>query len=185
DSIVSIAVTGLMVFFADIAQSDLAYVREGERARIQLAARDGWVPGVVHNIMPADTGSTATMRVRIDLDPRAAAVPVGLFGTATIVVNQHVNVPSVPKPALLRDDVTGKTQIAVVGHDDIAHWEPVVPGVADSSWVEIVSPRLASGQRVITTGQVGLPDSTRVVAAAPDTSSGASGGGPGSGSGAT
>ena len=171
DSVISIGVTGQMVFFADIAQSDLMTVRAGQRSRIALASRKGWMPGTVHNVMPADTGSSATMRVRIDLDQSAAAVPVGMFGNATIVVAQHVNVPAVPKAALLRDDITGVTQVAVVGKDSIAHWVQVVPGVEDSAWVEIVSPRLTVGGRVITTGQVGLPDSTRVVATAPDTAS--------------
>lgn len=180
DSVISIGVTGLMVFFADVSQGDLALVRAGERARVILAARRGWIPGVVTAVMPADTGSTATMRVRIDLAQSSSSVTVGLFGTAVIVVAQHENTPAVPKPALLRDDITGITQVAVVGKDSVAHWVQVKPGIADSSWVEILSPRLPIGERVITTGQVGLPDSTPVVAAA-DTSEG--GGSPRGGSG--
>jgi Cu(I)/Ag(I) efflux system membrane fusion protein len=171
DSVVSIAATESMVFFANVAQNDLALVRVGQRARVQIAARQARFPGVVHNIMPADTASTATMRVRIDLAPMAGAVPVGTFGTAIIVVNEHRNVPAVPKGALLRDDVTGRTQVALVERGNIAHWVDVVPGVADSAWVEIKTPRLAAGQRVITTGQVGLPDSTHVAAAKDSSSS--------------
>jgi multidrug efflux pump subunit AcrA (membrane-fusion protein) len=165
DSVISVAATSSMVFFANIAQSELRLVRPGQRARIHIAARKGEFAGVVHNIMPADTASTATMRVRIDVEPAAAAVAVGAFGIAVVIVNEHVNVPAVPNAALLRDDVTGRTQIALVRAGNIARWTEVVTGVADSAWTEIRSPRLAPGQRVITMGLVGLPDSTRVVAA--------------------
>lgn len=165
DSVVSIAATSRMVFFANIAQSDLRLVRPGQRARIHIAARKGPLMGAVHNIMPADTTSTATMRVRIDVEPSAATVTVGAFGIAVIVVNERVNVPAVPKAALLRDDVTGRTQIAIVDANNITHWVEVTPGIADSAWSEIRKPQLAPGQRVITAGHVGLPDSTHVVAA--------------------
>ncbi|HVX39455.1 MAG TPA: HlyD family efflux transporter periplasmic adaptor subunit [Gemmatimonadaceae bacterium] len=173
DSLVSLAATGQMVFFADVSQQDLAAVHPGERARITLTARDGWIPASVHGVVPSDTGSTAAMRVRLDLQPPSTPVTVGLFGTADIVVNQHVNVPVVPKSALLRDDVTGVTQIALVGADNRARWTRVTTGLVDSAWAEILMPRLAAGQRVITTGQVGLPDSSRVVAVSADTGAGA------------
>jgi multidrug efflux pump subunit AcrA (membrane-fusion protein) len=168
DSVVSIATTSRMVFFANVAQTDLALVRSGQRARVHIASRPGTFPGVVHNVMPADTASTATMRVRIDLDQTAAAVPVGAFGTAVIIVNAHAKVPAVPRAALLRDDVSGRSQVAIVEPGNIAHWVDVVPGIGDSSWVEVRTPRLAAGQRVITMGQVGLPDSAHVVLAPKD-----------------
>jgi hypothetical protein len=65
---------------------------------------------------------------------------------------------------VLRDDITGVTQVAVVTPNDRAHWVEVATGVSDSGWVEIARPRLDPGTRVITSGQVGLPDGARVVA---------------------
>lgn len=170
DSVISVAATGSMVFFADVAQKDLPLVHGGERAQIELVARPGWLTGVVHVVLPSDTGSSATMRVRIDFVPASVPVTVGLAGTAHIVVAEHVNTPAVPRSALVRDDVTGITRVAFVTADDHARWLTVVPGVADSAWVELVSPRLRPGQVVITTGQVGLPDSARVTTKTPDAS---------------
>ena len=179
DSVVSIAATNSMVFYADIAQSDLARVHAGQPATVQLTSRAQAIRGIVHAILPADTGSTATMRVRIDLVPAAIPVTVGLYGTARIAVAEHDNTIVVPKPALLRDDISGVTKIALVNQQNEAQWIVVHPGLTDSTWAEIVSPLLRTGQRVITTGQVGLPDSTKVVAMAP----GDSGGAPASGGG--
>ena len=162
DSIISVAATGSMVFFADVAQKDLPRVQGGQRVRIELVARPGWLGGVVRTVLPSDTGSSATMRVRIDFVPASVPVTVGLTGTAHIVVAEHVNTPAVPRAALIRDDVTGVTQVAFVTATDRARWFTVVPGVADSAGVELLSPRMREGQVVITTGQVGLPDSARV-----------------------
>lgn len=173
DSIVSIAVTGQIVFFADIAQQDLAAVHGGETARVALNARPGWVAGTVHTVLPSDTGQMASMRVRIDL-PASAPVTVGLFGMATVVTAEHANALVVPAQALVRDDITGVTKIALVDAHDIAHWTVVTPGIVDSAWAEILRPALSAGQRVITSGAVGLPDSTRVVAV-PDTTAGSGG----------
>jgi len=166
DSIVSVAATNQMIFLTDVAQSDLARVHAGERAQVVLASRVGAIPAVVHGIVPSDTGSLAAMRVRLDLDRASTPPTVGLFGSATIVVGQHVNATVVPAAALVRDDITGVTRIALVDAHDIAHWVEVTVGVTDSAWAEIVQPSLPLNARVITTGMAGLPDSTRVVAAA-------------------
>ncbi|HEY8312407.1 MAG TPA: HlyD family efflux transporter periplasmic adaptor subunit [Gemmatimonadaceae bacterium] len=162
DSIVSVAATGRMIFLADVAQTDLMRVRPGQRARITLAARTGSVPATVHGVMPSDTGSLAAMRVRLDLVPRSTPPTVGMFGSATIVVAQRTNATVVPKAALVRDDITGVTKIALVDAQNVAHWTEVTPGVVDSAWAEILRPQLVVGQRVVTTGMAGLPDSTRV-----------------------
>ncbi len=163
DSVVSIAATNSMVFYADVAQADLARVRPGQPALVQLTSRNDPIRGVVHAILPADTGSTASMRVRIDLVPPAIPVTVGLYGSAHIIVAEHSNAVVVPKAALLRDDITGITKIALVSQQNEARWMVVHPGLTDSTWAEILLPVLRLGQRVITTGQVGLPDSAKVV----------------------
>ena len=175
DSIASIAATGSMVFYADVPQAELARIHPGQGALVALTARGAAIPGVVHSVLPADTGSTVSMRVRVDLLEAPFPVTVGLFGTARIIVARHRDVTAVPRPALLRDDISGVTKVALVNQRNEAAWVNVTPGVADSMWVEIRSPVLSPGQRVITTGQVGLPDSTRVVAAAPDDSTATTG----------
>ena len=172
DSIVSVAATNQMIFLADVAQSDLARVHAGERAQVVLASRLGAIPAVVHGIVPSDTGSLAAMRVRLDLDRASTPPTVGLFGSATIVVGQHVNATVVPAAALVRDDITGVTRIALVDAHDNAHWVNVTVGVTDSVWAEILQPALPLNERVITTGMAGLPDSTRVVAARDSTAGG-------------
>jgi RND family efflux transporter MFP subunit len=160
DSIVSIASAGSIVFLARIAQMDIARVRPGQQADIVFPGRSAPLRGVVHGLLPADT-SAMTIPVRIDL-LAGNTIPIGLFGTAHITVGAANNVTIVPLAALLRDDVSGITRMAVVSSKDVAHWITVTTGLQRGDSVEITSPPLAAGERVILSGQVGLPEGSRV-----------------------
>ena len=160
DSIVSIASAGSIVFLARIAQLDIARIRPGQPAEIVFPGRPAPLRGVVHGLLPADT-SAMTVPVRIDV-LAGNTVPIGLFGTAHITVGAASNVTIVPRAALLRDDVSGITRMAVISSKDVAHWITVTTGLQRGDSVEITSPPITAGERVILSGQVGLPEGSRV-----------------------
>lgn len=166
DSIVSIAAAGSIAFVARIVQSDLLHVRPGQRAMITLPGQTTLAEGIVHGLLPADTSGGMTVPVRIDLrgSPRTAGAPIqtGLFGTAQIVVGEHTGVPTVPAAAVLRDDISGISRMAVVTPDGKTHWVTVTTGASQGDRVEITSPIFTPGERVIVSGQVGLPEGSRV-----------------------
>ena len=166
DSIVSIAAAGSIAFIARIAQGDLGQIRPGQRATILFPGQVTPATGVVRGLLPADTTGGMTVPLRIDLRgaPHAAGAPVqtGLFGTAQIVVGEHSGVTIVPATAVLRDDITGISRVATVTHDGKAHWVTVQTGATQGDRVEIMSPPLSPGQRVIVSGQVGLPEGSPV-----------------------
>jgi Cu(I)/Ag(I) efflux system membrane fusion protein len=176
DSIASIAATDQMSFIARVPQGDAGRVKAGQPARVFLTGRPAPVPGTAHAVLPADVEAAMTLPVRIDLrDGAGPPVTVGLFGTASIEVERREDAAVVPRGAIVRDDITGTTRIAVVqgGH---AHWVDVVTGVADSVRVEIVSPHLGDGLQVIVSGQVGLPEGAAVTQDSGVTASGGGGG---------
>jgi RND family efflux transporter MFP subunit len=166
DSILTIASAGSTVFVARIAQGDLAQVRLGQRANVNLPGQLGAVPGLVHGLLPADTNSVMTVPVRIDfstnLQTAGAPIQTGLFGTAEIIVGERFAVPIVPAAAVLRDDISGISRVALVTAAGKAHWVTVTTGASQSGGVEIKTPALAPGQRVIVSGQVGLPEGSNV-----------------------
>ena len=170
DSIISIASASSIVFIAHVTQADLSRIRPGQRATIDAPGRPVAAEGVVHGLLPADT-STLSVPVRIDLQMTNAAVPIGLFGTAHITVGETSASSIVPVAAVIRDDVNGTSRVAVVDSLGRMHWTLVSPGIQQGSSVQITSPRLAPGTRVIVSGQVGLPDGSRVVEAAADSAS--------------
>lgn len=112
--------------------------------------------------------------MRIDVPASAVSTQMGLFGTAHIVVGEHRGAITVPEAAVLRDDINGTTRVAVVDARHRAHWTDVRTGITDGERTEILSPSLQVGTRVILSGQVGLPDSSRV-RALPDSAGGGGG----------
>jgi HlyD family secretion protein len=161
--ILTVAVAGSTVFQADISQTDLARIRRGQKASVQMAGREKACSGVVRAILGTANAADLTAPVRIDLDPLPEGLTVGLFGTARITVEERRDSQVVPDAAILRDDLTGSTRIVTVGNDGRAHWLAVTTGVRSQGWTEILSPELALSTPVIVSGQVGLPDGSPVV----------------------
>jgi RND family efflux transporter MFP subunit len=182
--LVTIAEAGAVFFDAQVSQSDVARVRPGQHATIDMPAAGGAVSAVVHGVLPSAPSENLSAPVRLDFRPPHPGLSVGLFGTAHIVVAQRTDAAVVPVSSVLRDDVTGVSRIAEVRPDGKAHWVVVQTGVQRGGRVEILSPPLAPGTRVVTDGQVGLPEGATVQVER-GTPGGAGGGEGGAGAGAS
>ena len=158
--ILTIADASSVVFLVDVSQSQLGRVRPGQRVDVEVAGRkDRWA-GVVHDTLPAANAADFTAPVRVDL--RLSGVPpIGLFGTARIVVAEHRDAATVPEAAVVRDDLTGKARVVLV-ENGRARWLEVTTGLHGPSGTEILAPALQAGQTVVVSGQVGLPDGAPV-----------------------
>ena len=161
DEIVRLGAAGSTIFIADVAQSEASGVRAGQPVEIRLAAERAPIHGVVHGVLPAASSLAFTVPVRVDLGSELAVPAVGLFGTATVTVGREAGVVAVPTAAVLTDDITGVARVATVRRGR-ALWVTVTKGIADRGYVAVKAPALAPGDTVIVSGQVGLPDSSRV-----------------------
>lgn len=161
--ILTINDAGSTVFLADIAQSDLPRIRAGQKATIQIAGETNPIAGTVHAALPAANAADSTAPVRVDLPEPARRLSLGIVGTARVLVGRHPDATVVPDAAILRDDVTGVTRIALVAQGR-AHWVNVQTGAAEGGRTEIVEPALPPGQPVIVSGLVGLPEGKTVAA---------------------
>ncbi len=159
--ILTIADARSVAFLADVTQSDLARVRPGQPATIEISGRPGRVAGTVHDVLPAASPTDFTAPVRIDLAGLDGVPPLGLFGSARIAVAEVRDAVVVPDAAVLRDDLHGTARLALVenGH---AHWVPVTPGLRSRGLVQIAAPPLTPGALVVVSGQVGLPEGAAV-----------------------
>lgn len=161
----TIAETSTVYFNAGVAQSDVDKVRPGQPASIEIPALGATpVVATVQGLLPLASSDTFTSPVRLDFDAGHGDIPLGLFGAANLVVGHHAMATVVPARAVLRDDVTGITRLATVDPSGKAHWVTVQVGVREGDDVEILSPALTPGTKVITDGQVGLPEGSGVVA---------------------
>lgn len=160
--LLTISASDSLVFQADIPQPELSAVRAGESAIVELSGRPGPVEGTVHDILPSANAADLTVPVRIDLRRPPDPLPAGLFGTARIRTGRVEGAAAVPAAAVMRDDVTGKTRVAVLEAGNRARWTEVTAGLAQNGLVQIVAPALPPGSRVLVEGQVGLPDGAAV-----------------------
>lgn len=150
-----------VAFVADVPQSELAQVHAGQRAGVDLAGLAKAATGSVHGVLPAANPADFTAPVRIDLESPGVARTIGLFGTARIQVAEKRDALVVPDAAILRDDVTGQSRIAVV-RDGHVHWSAAAVGLRGAAGTELLAPPLAPGDRVVVAGQVGLPEGAAV-----------------------
>jgi len=149
-----------LAFVAGVAQNDLAAVRPGQPVSVEIAGRPRAVEGVVHDVLPAANAGDFTAPVRVDFRELPPKMAIGLFGTARITVESREAL-TVPDAAILRDDVSGVARVALV-KDGKAHWVDVVTGLRGPAGTEIVSPALTTSDRIVVSGQVGLPEGAGV-----------------------
>jgi multidrug efflux pump subunit AcrA (membrane-fusion protein) len=161
--ILTLADAGALVFVADVPQSALAQIRPGQAVSVALAGQARPAAGVVHDVLPQANTADFTVPVRIDFAAGAAPPAIGLFGSSRIVVERKANAVVVPDAAILRDDVSGKSRIALV-QDGHARWRDAVTGIRGTSGTELLQPPLQAGDLVVVAGQVGLPDGAAVTA---------------------
>ena len=149
-----------IVFVADVPQGDLSRVRPGQRASVDLGGGRTESAGTVHGILPSANPADFTGAVRIDF-PGAGKLPLGLFGSARIAVGERRDALVVPDAAVLRDDVSGTSRIALVAGNKL-HWIPVTPGLRQDGFTEISGAGLPAEGQVVVSGMIGLPEGKSV-----------------------
>jgi multidrug efflux pump subunit AcrA (membrane-fusion protein) len=159
--LLALAPPGGIVFEAHVPPTNAQRVHVGERATITVAPESPR-PATVRSVLPqADSTDQSTL---VWLSPSTASPPPAIdrFGSAAIEVGAPRVSPAVPEAALVEDDLTGETRVAVVTAAGRAQWTTLTVGVTKDGWREVITPRLARGMRVVIEGQHGLIDSTRV-----------------------
>jgi multidrug efflux pump subunit AcrA (membrane-fusion protein) len=155
------------VFVAAVPLLDAQRVRPGCRSYLAFPSLPGReFPAVVDAVYPAADPQSQTLAVRLRPSgaPRESRdlLRPSMMGTCTVIVEVRPDILLVPKMALLRDDERGTYALVLVGPDSIARSVPVTVGLTDDSTAEVHGEGIAAGVAVVTEGNYGLPDSTRV-----------------------
>ncbi|MHB8077684.1 MAG: efflux RND transporter periplasmic adaptor subunit, partial [Candidatus Krumholzibacteriia bacterium] len=150
------------IFFeARVHAADAPRIRIGQPAQIATAGQPPRA-GAVRRVLPVVGEGDQTTLVWLEPATSDAAPELDRFGTATIRVGAPRPAPAVPDSAVVQDDLTGETRIALIGPDGRAGWRAVTLGLAAGGWYELMPPAPPVGALVITEGQRGLADSTLV-----------------------
>jgi HlyD family secretion protein len=159
-----------------IARSDIATIRvnvpegfasevnPGDRAEVKLQEMKGkTVEGKVSRISWALDPKTRTIRVEIDIpNPRAKLLP-GLYAYATVIVEEHFDVLTVPTTAIITEK---EKTFCVVIAGGRAERRPIALGIKDGTFAEVVS-GLDESEAVVTANAASLTDGQTVAVADP------------------
>ncbi|MCH7573749.1 MAG: efflux RND transporter periplasmic adaptor subunit [Candidatus Marinimicrobia bacterium] len=142
-----------------VPEIELDKLQVGQPATVKLDALPGRdFKGEVRLIAPVVDPASGTVKVTVAIDNSAGALKPGMFGRIEIMHEIHRNVLLLPKEAVLAEDK--ETNVFVVA-DTLALRRKVTLGLINSVSYEIID-GLQQGEQVITTGQSGLRDSTRI-----------------------
>jgi multidrug efflux pump subunit AcrA (membrane-fusion protein) len=136
------------------------YVSTGKQLEVDLP--DGsHLKGTVAHIMPNVDSASQTESVLIRVDTQKA-IPQNLIAKVKIVKVEKRNVTSLPKKAVLADESQTNFWVMKMIDSVTAVKVPVVKGLETMDRVEIVRPQFSPNDKILLTGNYGLPDTARV-----------------------
>jgi multidrug efflux pump subunit AcrA (membrane-fusion protein) len=136
------------------------FVSTGKTLQIDLP--DGsHLNGVVSNIMPNVDSASQTQNVLIKVNS-TKTIPQNLIVKVRIVKNQKTNAVSLPKQAVLTDESQNNFWVMKMIDSITAVKVPVVKGLETTDRVEILRPQFSTNDKILLTGNYGLPDTAKV-----------------------
>jgi len=136
------------------------YVSTGKTVQVNMP--DGThVNGVVSNILPNVDSVSQTQNVLIKV-ASSTTIPQNLIAKVRIVKAQKANATSLPKAAVLTDEAQTNFWVMKLIDSITAVKVPVIKGMETADKVEIVSPRFSPNDKILLTGNYGLPDTAKV-----------------------
>ena len=142
---------------ADVAERDVMKLAPGQKVTMTGVGGGAPLTGEVRLVEPTIDATTRLGRVRISIDD-GTGVRSGMFLDAEVLVTER-EVPAVPVTAV--GSSAGGTTVMKVAADGLVSRVPVVTGIRDGGWVEIVS-GLAAGDQVVAKAGAFVRDGDRV-----------------------
>lgn len=134
-----------------VVESDIAAIKAGQQATVDVAALDASLRGTVAAIDPvgsgAGNGAVVSYAVEVALDAPPAGLRPGMSADITIVAASATNVLAIPSRALAGN--AGSYTVRVVAADGSVSARTVEVGLVTSSLAEVRS-GLQAGDQVVT-----------------------------------
>jgi len=136
------------------------YISIGKSVQIDMP--DGThVNGVVSNILPNVDSASQTQNVLIKV-PASQNIPQNLIAKVRIVKAEKMNAATLPKAAVLADEAQNRFWVMQMIDSVTAIKVPVEKGLETSDRVEILKPQFSPQDKILLTGNYGLPDTAKV-----------------------
>ena len=142
-----------------VPERELNKLRTGQSARIQVDASSSDFGAHIKRVSPVVDPLTGTFKVTLEVSDDSGILKPGMLALVNITYEVRKSVVLIPKQAVVKED---DASTVFVIRDSVAYQTEVVTGYSDEQAIEIVS-GLESGAVVVTTGQMTLKDSARVL----------------------
>jgi multidrug efflux pump subunit AcrA (membrane-fusion protein) len=131
--------------------------------QLQLKLPDSTVlNGTVTMAMPTVDAVSQTQQYVIKVDTEKQ-IPENLIAKVSLVKKEKTNTISLPKAAVLSDEIQSKFWIMKMTDSSTVVKVPVQKGLETPDKVEILSPALSIHDKILLTGNYGLADTAKVV----------------------
>ncbi|HEY4149034.1 MAG TPA: efflux RND transporter periplasmic adaptor subunit [Chitinophagaceae bacterium] len=148
------------VFLLDMPYELRPYVIN--KKTVELVLPDGEkFTGTITGTMPTVDAVSQTQSIVIKVNA-GHPIPENLVAKVRILKAVKTNAPSLPRAAVLADETQTNFWIMKMINDTTAVRVPVKKGIETADQVEILSPPLSAGDKILLTGNYGLGDTARV-----------------------
>lgn len=149
-----------LVFMLDVPFELREYIRTGMKCTLTFPDNTS-AEGLIKSALPTVDAVAQTQSFIIEM-PGSQNLPENLIAKVRIVKQTKEKAQVLPKTALLADEAQTQFWIMKLINDSVAVKVPVKKGIETDDEVEITEPQLSATDRIINTGNYGLPDTAKV-----------------------
>lgn len=160
EQLAEITDTKSFVFLLNMPYELRPYVMN--KKSLELILPDGEkLTGIISGTMPSMDPSSQTQNIILKVNA-PHPIPENLIAKVKIVKMVKNKTTSVPKSAILTDETQSDFWVMKMIDSTTAVKVPVKKGIEMADKVEILSPVFSSGDKILITGNYGLPDTAKV-----------------------
>ena len=161
DEIAIIADENSLVFILDTPFDFVKYIENNKTCKIQLPDNQIITGNIIRKLPEMDPEAQT---VKYVINPvYAGHLPANMNALITIVKSSRGNAIMLPKTAVLGNETLTEFWVMKLINDSTAIKVPVKKGFEDNTEVEITDPEFRPDDRIIVTGNYGLPDTAKVI----------------------
>jgi multidrug efflux pump subunit AcrA (membrane-fusion protein) len=152
--------TRSFVFLLDMPYELRSYVMN--KKSLEMVLPDGEkLNGIISGTMPGMDPASQTQKIILKVNA-PHFLPENLIAKVKVVKSEKNNTASLPKSALLTDETQSEFWVMKMIDSSTAVKVPITKGIETGDKVEILSPPFSPNDKIVVTGNYGLPDTAKV-----------------------
>jgi len=142
-----------------VPEREMSKLRVGQPATLTVdAIANADFTGRIARVSPVVDPTTGTIKVTVEVRDPSRQLKAGMFGRVNVVHDVHTNALLVPKGAVVAEDAES---VVFIVQDSVAYRKLVKTGYVNGANIEVLE-GLKAGEKIVTTGQGSLKDSSKV-----------------------